>query len=103
MSMLFIRAAFITAIVSLASIAAPQTAQSRPDTSRMKCAAAQALVAKQGAVVLGTGPSIFDRYVVSRAYCLTTQQTEPAFAATADDRQCFVGYRCRELMYGPAR
>lgn len=99
----FIRVIFITAIVAVATIAAPQAAQSRPDTLRMSCAAAKALVTKQGGIVLGTGPSIFDRYVVSRAYCLSTQQVEPAFVATSDDRQCFVGYTCREAMYGADR
>ena len=97
---LFIRAVFITALVSVASVVATQPAQSRPDTTRMSCAAARALVTQQGGIVLGAGPSIFDRYVSSRAHCLSTQLTEPAFVATADDRQCFVGYTCREAIYG---
>jgi hypothetical protein len=100
MKPLFIRVVFITAIVSVASIVAFEGAQSRPDTSRMSCAAARALITKQGAIVLGTGPSIFDRYVSSRAHCLSTQITEPAFVATTDDRQCFAGYTCREAVYG---
>ena len=77
----------------------------------MNCSAARALVVQQGAIVLGTGhslydrnaPSLFDRYVVSRvdryvvsrAYCASTQVTEPAFVPTSDNRQCFIGYTCR--------
>jgi hypothetical protein len=100
MRLLFIRALFIAAGVAIVCIADTQPAQSRPDTTRMSCAAARALVTKQGGIVLGTGPSLFDRYVSSRAYCLSGQITEPAFAPTTDDRQCFIGYTCREDIYG---
>ena len=96
-------ASFITALALNAGVAEIAAAQSRPDTTRMSCAAARALVTRQGAIVLGTGhslydhnaPSLFDRYVVSRAYCMSTQVTEPAFVPTADNRQCFIGYTCR--------
>jgi len=87
---------FIALIASAVSLAGPAAAQSRPDTNRMSCAAAQALVTKSGQVVLGTGPSLFDRYVTSRAYCPTTDRTEAAFVPTTDNRQCFVGYTCRD-------
>lgn len=97
MRLLFNRVLFIAAIVVCMTEAQP--AQSRPDTTRMACAAARALVAKQGGVVLGTGPSLYDRYVNSRAHCLSGQIMEPAFVPTADDRQCSIGYTCRE-MYG---
>ena len=100
MRLLFIRVLFIAASVAIVCIAETQPAQSRPDTTRMTCAAARALVTKQGGIVLGTGPSLFDRYVSSRAHCLSGQMTEPAFVPTADDRQCFLGYTCREAMYG---
>ena len=103
MTPLFNRVLFITAIASIVSIAETTAAQPRPDTNRMTCAAARALVMKQGGIVLGTGPSLFDRYVSSRAYCLSTQLTEPAFVPTTDDRQCFVGYTCREASYGADR
>jgi hypothetical protein len=52
----FIRALFITAIVVIVSVADSQAAQSRPDTNRMTCGAAKALVMKHGGIVLGTGP-----------------------------------------------
>jgi hypothetical protein len=100
MTLLFIRVLFIATSVAIVGIAETQPAQSRPDTTRMNCAAARALVTKQGGIVLGTGPSLFDRYVSSRAHCLSGQMTEPAFVPTADDRQCFLGYTCREAIYG---
>ena len=103
MKLLFIRVLLITAIIAIVSIADSKAAQSRPDTNRMTCGAAKALVMKHGGIVLGTGPSIYDRYVSSRAYCLSSQITEASYVATADDRQCFVGYTCREAQSGGDR
>jgi hypothetical protein len=94
--MTFTRVLLIALIGFAISIAERAVAQSQPDTNRMTCAAAQALVMKRGQIVLGTGPSLFDRYVSSRAYCTSTELTEPTFVPTTDNRQCFVGYRCRE-------
>jgi hypothetical protein len=88
------------AVLSMAVIAfvMAQSAatEARPDTSRLTCAAAQALVTKSGAIVLDTGLSLFDRYVSSRASCASGDLTEPAFVPTADNRQCWVGYTCRQ-------
>ena len=88
------------AVLSIAVIASfvaeHAAAQARPDTTRMTCAAAKALVTKHGAIVLGTGPSLFDRYVSSRADCTSGDLTEPAFVPTADNRQCWIGYTCRQ-------
>jgi hypothetical protein len=77
-------------------IAHPAAAEARPDTSRMTCAAAQALVTKNGAIVLDTGPTLFDRYVSSRASCTSGDLTEPAFVPTADNHQCWIGHTCRQ-------
>ena len=82
-------------------------AQSRPDTTRMSCAGARALVVRHGAIVLGTGhsrfdpnaPPLFDRYVNSQAYCMRDEVTEPAFVPTVDNPQCFIGYTCRQPRY----
>jgi len=71
-------------------------AQPRANSTRMSCAAARQFVTRQGAVLLDTSPTTFNRYVVSRAFCTSTEITEPAFVRTADGRQCFVGYTCRE-------
>ena len=91
---------FFNKVLSIAVIAFVMAehaaAEARPDTNRMTCAAAQALVMKHGGIFLGTGPSLFDRYVSSRAYCTSGDLTEPAFVPTADNRQCWVGYTCRQ-------
>jgi hypothetical protein len=87
---------FTAVLAFIVSTTQTAAAQSRPDTTRMTCAAVRSLVMRLGGIVLGTGPSIYDRYVSSRAYCATTEVTEPAFVPTADIPQCFVGYTCIE-------
>jgi hypothetical protein len=66
------------------------------NTTRMSCAAARQLVTRQGAIVLRTSATTYNRFVVSRAYCMYTEITEPAFVPTANERHCFIGYTCRE-------
>jgi hypothetical protein len=70
-------------------------------TARMGCTAARDLVTRQGAIVLRTSPTTYDRYVATRAYCMSTEVTEPAFVPSADARDCFVGYTCREPQGDP--
>jgi hypothetical protein len=81
-------------------IAGAAAAQERT-TTRMSCAAARQLVIQQRAIVLRTSASTYDRYVSTRASCMPTEMTEPAFVPTADVRGCFVGYTCREPMGDP--
>lgn len=83
-------------VAMLFVIAGAAEAQAQQNTTRMSCAAARQLVTRQGAIVLRTSTSTYDRYVSTRAYCMSTEITEPAFVPTADDRQCFVGHTCRE-------
>ncbi|MBM3530201.1 MAG: hypothetical protein FJX62_19130 [Alphaproteobacteria bacterium] len=83
-------------LAALASFPDAAAAQSRADTLRMSCAAAKALVARHGGIVLATRRSLFDRFVASRAHCMPTEMIEHAFVPTADNRQCFIGYTCRE-------
>jgi hypothetical protein len=85
--------------VVLTAFQAPAFAQGRPDTLRMPCAIAAGLVRSAGAIVLGTGPNIYDRYVASRAFCQRDEQIEPRWLATSDTPQCLIGYSC-ERQYG---
>ena len=85
------------ALCAGAAVAAAQDA----NTTRMTCAAARQAVTQQGAAVLYTSASTFDRFVTSRAHCMVTELLEPAFVPTSDVRQCFVGYRCQEPISPP--
>jgi hypothetical protein len=84
------------AATMLTVIVVPAAAQTQANTMRMSCTAAQQLVARQGAAVLRTSATTYNRFVVSRAFCMYTEITEPAFIPTANERHCFIGYTCRE-------
>jgi hypothetical protein len=70
-------------------------ASARPNTLSMSCADAAALVRAQGGIVLSTGEFTYDRYVASGAFCTPQEVTRRAWAPTADDPQCFIGFQCR--------
>ncbi len=76
----------------------PASAQAMPNSLTMSCAQAQALVAREGAVVIGTGPNLFDRYVTDAGYC-QSKRSRPAWIATRDNPQCLVGQECRERRF----
>ncbi|WP_029350606.1 hypothetical protein [Bosea sp. 117] len=83
----------------LALMASAASAQPMPNSLSMSCAGARDLVSRSGAIVIGTGPHLFDRYVTNTSYCSITQVTEPAWVATADDPQCLIGKLCKDRRY----
>lgn len=88
---------FLTAsLAGLAFALSPAHAQRRPDSLTMSCAAAKSLVDRAGAVVMQSGPNIYDRYVSHGGHCTLSEETIPAFVPSADSRACFAGYTCRE-------
>jgi len=84
--------------LALTLVAAPALAQSLPNSLNMSCAATANLVQQRGAVVIATGPNVYDRYVSNQGYCDVDQTTYPVWLQTADQNQCFIGYRCRERL-----
>src|SRR4051794_32066522 len=88
------RYVILLAVALLPSLAA---AQPRPDTLAMSCAQVHALVVRAGTFVVGSGPNIYDRYVSGQQFCYPTQYAQDAFVRSADNPQCFIGYRCREI------
>ncbi|HZX84512.1 MAG TPA: hypothetical protein VFF19_13175 [Reyranella sp.] len=75
-------------------MASSSLAQARPDSLAMSCTSASALVRESGAVVIGTGPNLYERFVTGAGFCEMSQRTEPAWIPTADQQQCLVGKRC---------
>ncbi|MEW6254494.1 MAG: hypothetical protein AB1592_00945 [Pseudomonadota bacterium] len=69
-------------------------AQARPASYKMTCAAVQAMVGRQGAVVMDTSPSTFDRYVSTLRACMPGQALKPQWVPARDTPQCFAGYTC---------
>lgn len=90
-------AALAAAALGMILWAPVAAAQSRPQTPRMSCAQANRLVVQRGAIVLGTGPDLYDRYVSSQRFCLPDEMTKPAWVRSADNPQCFVGYVCERV------
>lgn len=84
------KAQYVLAILVTASAAQAQ----RLDTMRMSCDQARAVVARNGAVVLGSGPHIYDRYVSSARFCSYGELTQQGFAPTRDAQACPVGGLC---------
>jgi hypothetical protein len=87
-----------SAVSFFSSIALGEAAQAqeRPYLPSMSCGAASALVTQRGAILAGTGPQTFERLVAHGGFCTIEQVTAPAWERTADNPQCFVGYRCRD-------
>lgn len=82
-------------ILSAALLSAASAQAQRLDTTRMSCDQARATVARAGAVVLNSGPHIYDRYVSDRRFCSFGDVTELAFAPTRDTAMCPVGDLCK--------
>ncbi|MBS7553838.1 hypothetical protein KHC23_09250 [Ancylobacter dichloromethanicus] len=82
----------------LALPAAPAQAQVMPNSLSMSCAQARALVRREGAVVIGTGPNLYDRFVTDAGYC-RSKRSKPAWIPTRDEAQCLVGQLCRERRF----
>lgn len=78
------------------ALASSAMSQTRSDSLTISCTNAKQFVTQRGAVVVGTGRHIYERFVAHAGYCEINQTTEPAWVPTADDRQCHIGQRCRE-------
>ena len=84
------------------AVAAPRATAvvaGRPYTPALACSAAHALVSARGAIVLGPGPDLYDRYVSTDGFCQVDEVAMPAFVPSGDSPQCFVGYTCVRKSY----
>jgi len=89
------------AVLALAVVGAHDAiAQERPDTLRMSCAASNDIVRRAGAVVLRSGPNIYDRYVSAQSFCASDEIMKPTWVPAADKAQCFIGYVCQREAWG---
>lgn len=80
----------------IALAASTALAQPRVDSLTASCDTVSRIVRQSGAAIIGTGHFLYDRFVNDDGYCPRSQITEAAWLPTADDPQCFVGYRCRD-------
>jgi hypothetical protein len=82
------------AVSSALFVSSAALAQSRPSTTNMSCAQAQATVRSAGAIVLGMGGFSYDRFVSNDSMCAREEMGVPTWAPTRDAAQCMVGYVC---------
>src|SRR5262245_51485428 len=83
----------IVAASLLATLAAAEA--QRLDSTRMSCGQARALVESRGAVVLGSGPHVYDRYVSGSRFCEAGEVARASWAPTADNAYCPIGNLCQ--------
>ena len=73
----------VVSIILFSAAQAGAQAQGRPDSLAMPCAAVAGIVRSAGAIVIGTGPNIYDRYVETRAFCQRDEEMVPRWVAPA--------------------
>lgn len=86
----------VAAALALGGILAvqPAAAQRRPDTLTMTCQQVGQLVQSRGAIILGTGPHIFDRYVADGRFCSINEVAASSPLRTRDNPACRAANRC---------
>ena len=89
-----IRAIILCMVFNALLVAPAAIAQSASQTAAMTCASAVGLVRQQGAIVLHDTATTYDRFVRDAGSCQRGETTEPAYAQTRDNPQCFIGFRC---------
>ena len=82
------------AVSSALFVSSAALAQSRPSTTNMSCAQAQATVQSAGAIVLGMGDFSYDRFVRNEGFCAREEMGVPTWAPTRDVALCVVGFVC---------
>lgn len=97
------RAIAALALGALACLAGPGRAVAQTPSITFTCAQAAELIQKRGSAVLATSPTLYDRYVRDRSFCLYDQETRPEWVPTKDKPQCFIGYTCFEPIRGGGR
>ena len=97
-----LKIALVVGVCAAPFVSLDAVAQNRPDTLHMSCRAASDLVRRSGAIVLSTGPNIYDRYVANEGFCERDEEARPQWLATMDTPQCFVGYYCERRTGNPS-
>jgi len=82
----------LVAAATLLLSAQAVVAQPLRQTTSLRCRDAAALVASSGAIVLGTGPHTYERFLAGAGCGMGSEA--PAWVAASDTPQCFIGYRC---------
>jgi hypothetical protein len=74
-----------------------------PNSTAMTCVQAQSFIQARHAVVMATGPLTYDRFVSEDILCRPDAYAAPAFEPTRDNRQCMIGYYCKQYQLNNGR
>ena len=88
--------ALTLSVLSLVSAASIAQAMNVPltNTSELTGSQVKALVQDKGAVVLATGPGLYDRFVANGSHCNPSEETQHAYVVTKDSNHSLIGYTC---------
>lgn len=89
---------FSLALAVLLTMAAPAGAgaQGRLQTRSLTCPALKALVAKAGTAILASSEFVYETVHSNGGDCQQDETSAPAYEPTSDERDCFVGWRCKQ-------
>lgn len=90
-----------TAIAALVLLATQASAL--PSSLDLTCRQVAELVNNRGAVVLSTGPGLYDRFVRDGSFCEVGLVPAPAWIPTRDSSLCLVGNTCVPVNGGGGR
>jgi hypothetical protein len=82
-------------LLVMASLPPPALAQQTHSSPDMTCEELKKIVADDGAVLLHTSATKFDRYVRDRSLCAASDVAKAAWIASSDHSLCHVGYTCK--------
>lgn len=91
--------ALLAAFCLIVTVPAAQ-AQERLLATRTACSRLASAVASQGAAVISTSSTSYDRFVGDSSFCAVGEAPVPAVVRSADNPSCFIGFRCGGLSRG---
>ena len=86
-------------ILALALILAAPLAHADYSSADMTCQEVQSLIGTNGAAVIWTSPTTYDRYVSTQSYCVSGEYLKADWIMASDRCDCLV-YRCQTEDHG---
>jgi CHASE1-domain containing sensor protein len=98
-----LRTTVVALILVAATVSSARAQEGLPNSTAMTCGQARSFIKARHAVVMATGPITYDRFVSEDILCRPDASAAPAFEPTLDNRQCMIGYYCKEIELNGSR
>lgn len=85
-----------TALCLAAFLAGSAVAAERQSTRGLSCSAIKALVTRDGEVVLASSETAYETVLADGGACQNGDSGSPAYVPSADEANCFAGWRCTQ-------